>query len=371
MENACSGATERINAMPSHKLYYRIKKYIPRGTQLFLRRQLVRRQMRRYGNVWPIDEAAQTIPANWRVWPEGKKFALVLTHDVDTAKGAENCIKLMMLELQLGFRSSFNFVPERYAVPPKLRHELVANGFEVGLHGLNHDGKLYHSREIFKARAQRINCYLEEWQAVGFRSPSMHHNLAWIHDLKIEYDASTFDTDPFEPQADGVRTIFPFWIQNGSPAEGYVELPYTLPQDFTLFVLMGRKNIDIWKKKLDWVVAKGGMVLLNVHPDYLNFGDKKCSQEEYPASYYRQFLEYVKERYDGEYWHVLPKELAKRFRPDFNEEFLNNLGTEVKDEVNYDRLPESWIMRGDEDTKKIYHQAVSHFGELSRRESEL
>ncbi|MEN8134268.1 MAG: hypothetical protein ABFS18_01860 [Thermodesulfobacteriota bacterium] len=301
--------------MAVHTLYYNLKKYIPRTMQLFLRRQAVLGQRHLCGKVWPIDESAKTKPAFWQGWPEQKKFALILTHDVDTAKGVENCKELMTLELLMGFRSSFNFVPERYTVPAQLRHKLTSNGFEVGVHGLNHDGMLYRSREIFRARARRINQYIGEWQAAGFRSPSMHHELDWIHDLNIEYDASTFDTDPFEPQSTGVRTIFPFWVRNGSPENGYVELPYTLPQDFTLFVLMGQKNVEIWQKKLDWIVANRGMVLLNVHPDYMNFSKEKNVLEEYPARYYQQFLEYIKERYEGDYWHVLPKDIAKLFKP--------------------------------------------------------
>ena len=70
---------------------------------------------------------------------------------------------------------------------------------------------------------------------------------------------------------------------------GYVELPYTLAQDFTLFVLMEKKTIDIWKKKTDWVAEKGGMVLINTHPDYMNFGNTRIGLEEYPAEYYAEF----------------------------------------------------------------------------------
>jgi len=217
----------------------------------------------------------------------------------------------MDIEKRFRFRSSFNFVPERYRVDPTLRTQLVEDGFEIGVHGLSHDGKLYKSRKIFQKRAVKINEYLEEWDAVGFRSPAMHHNLEWIHDLDIEYDASTFDTDPFEPQPDGVGTIFPFWVQNEDNSKGYVELPYTLPQDFTLFILMKEKNIDIWKKKLDWIAECGGMALVNTHPDYMNFDGGKLGLEEYPADYYREFLEYVKEKYEGQYWHVLPREMAR------------------------------------------------------------
>lgn len=132
---------------------------------------------------------------------------------------------------------------------PELRNDLENRGFEVGVHGLKHDGKLYTSGKIFKERAHRINHYLKKWNAVGFRSPAMHHNLEWIHDLHIDYDASTFDTDPFEPQNDGVGTIFPFWVEHKTLRKGYVELPYTLPQDSTLFIIMKEKTNNIWKKK--------------------------------------------------------------------------------------------------------------------------
>ena len=139
----------------------------------------------------------------------------------------------------------------------------------------------------------------------------MQHNLEWIRDLDIEYDASTFDTDPFEPQSDGVSTIFPFFVTEGEGRKGYVELPYTLPQDFTQFILMRKKNIDIWEEKLDWISYNGGMALVNTHPDYMNFDGGKMGPETYPARYYEEFLEYVKTRYEDTYWHPLPREMAR------------------------------------------------------------
>jgi len=131
-----------------------------------------------------------------------------------------------------------------------------------------------------------------------------------LHSLDIEYDASTFDTDPFEPQPDGVGTIFPFWVpgQNGRP--GYVELPYTLPQDFLLFILLQEKGIGIWKKKLDWIAQHGGMALFITHSDYMDFHNSN-HYEKYPPQYYKDFLNYIKTRYQGQYWHALPREIAK------------------------------------------------------------
>jgi glycosyltransferase involved in cell wall biosynthesis len=104
-------------------------------------------------------------------------------------------------------------------------------------------------------------------------------------------------------------TIYPFWVSNKDPQKGYVELPYTLPQDFLLFILMQEQTIDIWKNKLDWIAANGGMVLLDVHPDYINF-NHKSRNDEYPVKYYLEFLKYVQTRYNGQYWNALPREMA-------------------------------------------------------------
>lgn len=299
------------------KLFYILKPIIPRSLQIFLRRRLVERQREIYKDVWPVLESAAKKPDGWPGWQDSKKFAVVLTHDVESQIGHDKCAKLMELEKEAGFCSSFNFVPERYNVSEILRNELVSNGFEVGVHGLNHDGKLFSNENVFSERAIKINKYIEKWDTVGFRAPAMHHNLEWIKKLKIMYDLSTFDTDPFEPQSDGMNTIFPFWVGDDNGTPGYWELPYTLVQDFTLFVLM-KENNDIWKKKLDWLVEREGMVLVNVHPDYINFTSNKDGLEEFSQNEYSDFLQYIKTKYNDLYWNPLPKELAYYLDQTFN-----------------------------------------------------
>lgn len=276
-----------------------------------MRKRYVMYQRYFHRNDWPILETAALPPPAWKGWPQGKRFALVLTHDVDTRKGQERCRQLMNLEQDLGFSSSFNFVPEDYADDRTLRQELVERGFEVGVHGLKHEGNMFKSRKTFMAMAEKINGYLNEWQAVGFRAPCMYHDLEMIQQLDIKYDSSTFDTDPFEPQPDGVGTIFPFLFRRDASREAYVELPYTLPQDFALFVMMGEKNIDIWMRKVDWICRKGGMALINTHPDYMCFDGGQTGAGTYPAKFYQEFLACVKSRYEGAFWHALPKEVAR------------------------------------------------------------
>jgi hypothetical protein len=292
------------------KLFYLIKPLIPRSFQIFLRRSLVRKQRIKYKNIWPIFKSSEAQPENWKGWPEGKNFAFILTHDVELQGGHDKCLKLASLEKELGFVSSFNFVPERYNVSPELRNKLVKLGFEVGVHGLNHDGKLFSSKKIFDERAKKINEYIRQWNAAGFRAPAMHHNLEWIHGLNITYDLSTFDTDPFEPQSDGVGTIFPFIVTSKDNDSQYVELPYTLVQDFTLFILMQEKDIQVWKNKVDWIAEKGGMALVNVHPDYIDFGNGKSKKEEFPVQLYIDLLKYIKEKFSDKYWNAPPKVVA-------------------------------------------------------------
>jgi peptidoglycan/xylan/chitin deacetylase (PgdA/CDA1 family) len=302
------------------KSYYAFKFLIPRRLQLEFRRHFVLRK-RSSCKIWPIDKNAAKPPTGWTGWPDGKKFALVLTHDVERAECLNRCQILAEIEERHGFRSSFNFVAEDYQVPIELRQYLIDHGFEIGIHGLTHSQNPFQSRSLFKKNAVKINSYLEEWGSVGFRSPSMYHDLELLHYLNIEYDASTFDTDPFEPQPDGMGTIFPFWVADGSQQKGYVELPYTLPQDFLLYVLLKEQNIDVWKKKLDWIADHGGMALFITHPTYMNF-DKNPNYEEYPARQYVEFLEYITAQYKGQYWHVLPREMAHWWKANLHSQIL-------------------------------------------------
>jgi predicted glycosyltransferase len=314
-----------------NRLYYGIKPLIPRSIRLSVRSRLALHTRERVRDTWPILPGSEKPPEGWPGWPDGKQFALVLTHDVEGKKGLERCLDLMKIEQSYGFRSCFNFIPEgEYRETAAIRGELLRNGFEVGVHDLYHDGKLFQSRHQFSRNATKINQYLKDWGAAGFRAGFMLHNLDWIHELNVQYDASTFDTDPFEPQPHGRHTIFPFWVPRGttdhklqttdqvrspwsvvsSPSDGYVELPYTLPQDSTLFLLLREQHPDIWFQKLDWIAKHGGMALVNVHPDYMRFNGEQHSSLTYPIESYIRFLEYVHSRYQGNYWNVLPKEVA-------------------------------------------------------------
>ena len=297
----------------SKRLYYDIvRPILPRQIRPIMRRLVRSRKMNGVALDWPIEdryvrflyailEAAQRrhpwISAS-PFWPSGARFAFVLTHDIETAAGQTRVCELADIEEEIGFRSSFNFVPEGYRIDASLQAELRKRGFEIGVHGLKHDGRLFSSRIKFEERAVLINRYLKAWGAVGFRAPFTHRNPEWMQALDIEYDSSFFDTDPFEPIPGGTISIWPFFCGR------FVELPYTLPQDHTLYEMYGPGAVDIWTRKVDFIAKWGGMALVNVHPDYT------CAEDN--IGLYRRFLMAVKEKAD--YWHALPREAARWWR---------------------------------------------------------
>ena len=293
------------------RVYYMLKPAIPRMFTRLLRRLYSKPSEIKTISHWPIDERLPLF--QWevlcqllsqtgqesinvrRLWPEEHGFAFILTHDIETSKGQSFVREVADLEESMGFRSSFNFVLERYALDINLMQELRDRGFEVGCHGLKHDGKLFNSKDGFKNKAKRINEYLKEYKMTGFRAPLTHRNPEWMQVLEIQYDLSFFDTDPFEPIPGGAMTIWPFFIGH------FVELPYTLVQDYTLTSVLGESSPGIWLDKVNFIEKYHGMALLNSHPDYL--------REPKTWDVYHDFLVAMQRRQG--YWHALPREAAK------------------------------------------------------------
>ena len=231
-------------------------------------------------------------------WPEDADYALVLTHDVETQLGFSLIPQLAEMEESLGFRSSWSLVPYKYKIDNGLVDGLKQNGHEIAIHGYNHDGRCFQSKEIFDSRVPMINRAIERYGAVGFRAPMVHRNLQWMQQLNIEYDASCFDIDPYQAMPGGVGSIWPFVVGK------FVELPYTMPQDHTLFVSLGETSDRIWRDKLQFIQRHHGMALMLTHPDYLDSPSR--------LAVYRDFLLWLRDH--SAHWHVLPRQMSRWFR---------------------------------------------------------
>ena len=78
-----------------------------------------------------------------------------------------------------------------------------------------------------------------------------------------------------------------------------------------MFLLLREESNEIWKKKVDWIAENGGMVMLDVHPDYIGFGNSRSTYQNYPCAFYSDLLEYIAKKYAGQYWHALPRQVAE------------------------------------------------------------
>jgi hypothetical protein len=93
-------------------------------------------------------------------------------------------------------------------------------------------------------------------------------------------------------------SIWPFFIGH------FVELPYTLVQDYTLTSILGEHSPRIWLEKVDFIEKYHGMALILTHPDYL--------KSKSTWDMYEEFLKEMEKR--DCYWHALPCEVARWWR---------------------------------------------------------
>jgi hypothetical protein len=300
----------------ARQLYYKLKPLMPRFVQVQLRQKLVDYMSRRKFPTWAVDASVDLLHRNLLVkllktnpgsssmpmisfWPQGADMCLLLTHDVESLDGIENIKKIINIEQKLGFRSVWNFVPEKYPLDPCILRELQASGFEIGVHGLYHDGRLFESYNLFQQHASKINKYLRQWGSVGFRSESNLRNLEWISKyIQAEYDTSCVSAEWYGAQPGGCCTVFPFIYRD------LVELPITLQQDFTLLDILKltpEETLNHWIDSVQSIKKINGLVLINVHPDYMTSPDR--------LKLYENFLEAMKSEMSC--WHALPKEAAR------------------------------------------------------------
>jgi len=292
--------------------YYLARPALPRSVQVALRRQFTRVQAASSFPRWPIEDslhdfygwlfaviadlAGEPVPF-LGLWPDGRSWALVLTHDVETAAGLRAMDLLRGPERARGYRSSWNFVGARYQVDDETVRSLQDDGCEIGVHGLRHDGRDIAGR-LMDERLPAMWEHASRWNAVGFRSPATHRDWELMHRLGFDYDSSYTDTDPYEPQPGGCCTFLPYFNR------GMVELPITLPQDHTLFAILQHADAGLWLRKAGHIRDRSGMALILSHPDY--------AHDQRLADGYRALLDAFAD--DDTAWHALPREVAAWWR---------------------------------------------------------
>jgi hypothetical protein len=311
-------------------LYYFLRPLFPVGFRKHLQRAALKGWNKAAFPAWPVDFSTedvfdgtlikllrtgnlQEIPFIW-YWPERYSSCCILTHDVETRTGRDFCPTIMDMEAESGLTSAFELVPEkRYEVPLELLEQIRKRGCEICVHGLNHDGQLFSSKEVFFDRAPKINEYARKWEAVGFRSPVMYRNLDWFHALNFSYDMSVPNVGHLDPQRGGCCTVMPYFIGN------VLELPLTTIQDYPLYNILNQRSLDIWKVQTNRILERHGLVSFIIHPDY--------TIAPWARQLYRSLLYYLAGLRDTRgLWMALPREVDAWWRDRHQMNLVNDEG---------------------------------------------
>lgn len=300
------------------KAYYYFRPMLGISVRKHLQKLFLRNWQELLFPKWPVDKTVehllarllllsmkarniQMVPFIW-FWPEGASSCVIVTHDVETGVGASFTERVMDVDDSFGIKTSFQIIPEgQYTVSKELLKRICDRGFEVNVQDLNHDGNLFDDRQQFLIRARKINKYLQEYGAQGFRSGRMYRNADWFDALEISYDMSVPNVAHLDPQRGGCCTVFPFFIDN------ILELPLTTSQDYSLFHVLGEYSIELWKKQIAIINETHGLVSLIIHPDYI--------MEKRALQVYKSLLEHLsKLRKERNVWVALPRDVNRWWR---------------------------------------------------------
>jgi hypothetical protein len=176
-----------------------------------------------------------------------------------------------------------------------------SRGFEVAIHDLNHDGRLFDRKEEFLRRVKLINQYGREYGARGFRAAVLYRNPEWYDALEFSFDMSIPNVAHLDPQHGGCCTVMPFFIGD------VLELPVTTTQDYTLLHILNQRSIYLWKSQIELILKKNGLMSFIIHPDNImgNAG----------YSVYKELLGYLQElRSKMHIWSALPSAIDAWWR---------------------------------------------------------
>ena len=311
-------SSSRADTKSIGRIYYLLRPLLSVAFRRHIHRLYLRGWDRLPFPQWPVDRSVEQIleqvmllsletqsvdqiPFVW-FWPEGASSCAMVTHDVETMKGVLTCPYLMDTEDKLAIKGSFQIIPEeRYEVTDSLLDSIRRRGFEIGVHDLNHDGHLFRDQEQFLERVKKINSYKVRFGASGFRTAVLYRKQLWLDALDFSYDMSVPNVAHLDPQRGGCCTVMPYFVGK------ILELPLTTTQDYTLFHILSRESIDLWKSQIDLIMEKHGLISFNIHPDYLDNPSRR--------NVFEALLGHLSDlRREKRVWITTPGEIARWWR---------------------------------------------------------
>ncbi len=210
------------------------------------------------------------------IWPEGKKYAFTVTHDIDSSWIYQNgnMDKFIKVEKQIGIRGAWYFVVNLYKHDFKVIDILVNEGHEIALHAHKHDHKIaFLSEKRMNKRLSECQWFIDKYQIYGFRSPHYLRTPKFYKVLKhyLKYDTSVHDS--YNPASkgdifrEGCSAVTPFNLSDNK--NSLLEIPITIPEDFILYnTEKGASSIiEVQLEKVREIKERGGLATLVIHPE--------------------------------------------------------------------------------------------------------
>ncbi|MFC1889924.1 polysaccharide deacetylase family protein [Thermodesulfobacteriota bacterium] len=267
----------RFHAIPGpvrgliHKCYMMAGRLAPGGSQVRER-------------AWPVNASVDALRWMMRAsvedaagpcrdaagsWPGGKRFAVAVTHDVDTPAGQGMIETLSGLDEARGVRSTWYVVGGKgFKHDHTVLEGLAERGHEIGLHGDVHDNMIaLVSGEEVRRRLETCRPFIDRYDVRGFRSPSLYSSPTLRRALREYglYDSSVPDVDIHSMVAPwrGCGSIRPFVM------DGVIQIPLTMPLDDRLLGLgySQEEIIRLLLDKFERIRELGGVVVVTTHAE--------------------------------------------------------------------------------------------------------
>lgn len=244
-----------------------------------------------------------------RIWPDGKRSALLLTYDMDgdsswISRGLDEPVARSsgrfevnvgtpcILELMkwFGLQSTFftpGWMAEHY---PSMVEAVVRDGHEIGLHGYLHEPPPTLSEKEEREVIRRGSAALEALtgrRPVGYRSPIWQfspNTVRLLHEAGFRYTSDFMDT------------ILPAYNEVGGTRVDMVNLPGSWALDDAVYfqfhitirttVRRAAEVLEIYKEEFRALHACGGLCTLVMHPQLSGRPSRVLMMKE--------FMDYVK-----------------------------------------------------------------------------
>lgn len=245
-------------------------------------------------------------------WPDGKQYAVILNHDIDTSYCFRRPAVLHAFrdaEEGLGLRSAWMVVTKLLPAGRSALDKLFEAGHEIGFHDTRHDHQLaFLPVPQIQQRFDEAEELKRRYFATGFRSPNYLRTPALYDTLngRWQYDMSMHPVVPAGSGSagEGCSTSFPFFIGHTD----VLEIPTTVPED-VLLELNGCDPDEALRRQvaaIEHIRRRGGVANILTHPEPL------LSARPEWIEVYRRLLAFVVR--DPAAWIVRPGDLNRHWR---------------------------------------------------------